>query len=95
MSEVASSISQMAASAGLTELMRSLRLIAESVYTEPLTRADLMRRWKLTEEKTLQRWCEDLRLKPFQGRGKHALYRMSAVIAAEQRGEKLNGGSGE
>lgn len=95
MSDVASSVSQIAATAGLSELMRSLRLIAESVYTEPLSRDDVMRRWKLTEEKTFLRWCEELRLKPFQGRGKHALYRMSAVITAEQRGEKRNGGTGE
>lgn len=95
MSDAASQLEQMAASAGLTELMRCLGVIAESVYIAPLTRDQLMQRWGLTEVRTFERWCEDLHLEPFQGRGKHARYRMSAVLKAEQKGEKKNGGAGE
>ena len=95
MSEVAATLEQMAANAGLQELMRSLAVIAESVYTAPLTRDQLMQRWKLTEVKTFTRWCDELNLRPFEGCGKHARYRMSAVLKAEQKGEKNNGGSGE
>lgn len=95
MSEAGASMTQMAAAAGITEVMRCMRAIAEAVYTAPLTREELMLRWKLTEVKTFDRWCAELRLKPFEGRGLHARYRMSAVITAEQRGEKRNGGTGE
>lgn len=95
MSAAAEQLTQMAASAGLTELMRNLAVIAESVYTAPLTRDELMARWKLTEVRTFERWCEELRLVPFEGRGKHARFRMNAVLKAEQKGERNNGGSGE
>ena len=95
MSEAAEQLTQMAASAGLTELMRNLAVIAESVYTAPLTRDQLMKRWQLSEEKTFQRWCEELNLVPFEGRGKHARYRMSAILKAEKKGEINNGGDGE
>jgi len=95
MSEAAAQLETMAARAGLAELTRAFVAIAESVYTAPLTRDELMLRWKLAEEKTLLRRCEELRLVPFAGRGKHALYRMSAVLKAEQNGEKRNGGSGQ
>lgn len=80
---------------GLQALMGCLQRIAESVQSAPLTRDQLMRRWGLTEEKTFQRWCDELNLKPFEGRGRHARYRLPAVLRAEQRGEKRNGGSGE
>ena len=95
MSEASAQLEYMAASAGFTELMRCMSLIAESVHAAPLTRDQLMKRWQLTEEKTLQRWCDELNLQPFEGRGKHARYRMSAVLRAEQKGEKNNGGAGE
>lgn len=95
MSEAAAQLEQMASRAGLSELMRHLAVIAESVYTAPLTRDQLMERWQLTEEKTFQRWCEELNLMPFEGRGRHARYRMSAILKAEQKGEINNGGSGE
>jgi len=95
MSEAAAQLDQMAASVGLTELVRHLAVIAESVYAAPLTRDQLMKRWQLTEDKTLQRWCDELNLQPFEGRGKHARYRMSAVLKAEKKGEINNGGSGE
>lgn len=95
MSDVAAQLEQMTATAGLTELVRALAVIAESVYTAPLTRDELMQRWKLTEEKTFQRWCEELNLMPFEGRGRHARYRMSAVLKAERKGEINNGGDGE
>lgn len=95
MGEAAAQLEQMTSRAGLSELMRHLAVIAESVYTAPLTRDQLMERWQLTEEKTLQRWCDELNLQPFEGRGKHARYRMSAVLKAEKKGEINNGGSGE
>lgn len=79
---------------GLSELMGCLQRIADTLQSAPLTRDELMARWHLTEEKTFQRWCDELHLKPFEGRGKHARFRMAAVLRAEAKGEKRNGGEG-
>ena len=87
-------ILSMADERGLQALMGCLQRIAESVQSAPLSRDQLMERWGLTEEKTLQRWCDELGLKPFEGRGKHARYRLPAVLRAEAKGEKRNGGEG-
>lgn len=79
---------------GLQVLMTCLQRIADSVQSAPLSRDQLMKRWGLTEKKTFQRWCDELNLKPFEGRGRHARYRMTAVLRAEAKGEKRNGGEG-
>lgn len=77
---------------GLRALVEGLQRIAETVQTAPLTREELMKRWGLTEPKTLQRWCDERGLRPFAGTGAKARYRMTAVLRAEERGEQLNGG---
>jgi len=79
---------------GLSELIGCVQRIVASVHVAPLSRDELMKRWGLTEVKTFNRWCERSNLRPFEGRGEHARYRMNAVLRAEQRGEKLNGGEG-
>ena len=79
---------------GLQELMGCLHRIADSLHSAPLSRDALMARWGLPEEKTFVRWCDELNLKPFEGRGKHARYRLPAVLRAEQKGEQRNGGAG-
>lgn len=79
---------------GLAELLGCVERLVVSVQSAPLTRDQLMQRWGLTEEKTLLRWCDELGLRPFEGRGKAARFRMSAVLRAEARGEQLNGGEG-
>ena len=78
----------------MTEFMEGLKQVAQVMQSAPLTRDQLMQRWGITEEKTFQRWCEELRLYPFQGRGRTARYRITAVLRAEQKGEKFNGGEG-
>lgn len=78
----------------MSELMEGLKQMAHVVQSAPLTRDQLMQRWGITEEKTFQRWCEELGLCPFQGRGRTARFRITAVLRAEQKGEKLNGGEG-
>ena len=78
---------------GLQSLMDGLRQIAETMQTAPLTREQVMHRWQMPEAKTFQRWCDRVGLRPFEVTGKHARYRMTAVLRAEERGEKLNGGA--
>lgn len=77
---------------GIRELMNCLQTIAETMLTAPLTREQLMERWQMKEIKTFQRWCDELGLKPFEGTGRNARYRMPAILRAEERGEKLRGG---
>ncbi len=78
---------------GVRELMSCLQSIAEAVLSAPLTRDQLMQRWGLTEVKTFQRWCDDLGLRAFEGKGSSARFRMPAILRAEERGEQRNGGS--
>lgn len=79
-------------SPGVMELMNCVQRLVESVQTEPLTQAEVMKRWQLTSVKTFERRCRELRLVPFTGRGSSAVYRLPAVLRAEERGEKFNGG---
>jgi hypothetical protein len=76
----------------LHSVMEELRRLATAVQSEPLTQAQLRERWGNPDERTFQRWLQELRLVPFRGRGESAVYRMAAVLRAEEQGEKRNGG---
>lgn len=79
--------------ADVLELVDKVREAIHAVQTLPLTHAELRQRWGNPDERTFQRWREELGLRPFAGRGASALYRLPAVLRAEERGELQNGGA--
>ena len=81
-----------AATMELQGVMESVSRLVTVVQSEPLTHGQLWERWGKPEMRTFQRMREDLGLRPFTGRGETAMYRMAAVLRAEEAGEKRNGG---
>lgn len=79
-------------SADVQALLEPVRRLVTAVQSAPLSQAALRERWGNPDERTFQRWCKELRLVPFTGRGDSAMYTMAAVLRAEERGEKRNGG---
>lgn len=84
--------SMMPAAADLDAVLQPLTRLVTAVQSAPLTHEQLWVRWGKPDERTFQRWRDELNLKPFAGRGASALYRMAAVLRAEEAGEKRNGG---
>lgn len=76
----------------LEAVLGPLTRLVTAVQSAPLTHEQLWERWGKPDERTFQRWRDDLGLKPFMGRGASAMYRMAAVLRAEELGEKRNGG---
>lgn len=76
----------------LEAVLEPLTRLVTAVQSAPLSQAALRERWGEPDERTFQRWRDELGLKPFMGRGESAMYRMAAVLRAEERGEKKNGG---
>ena len=85
-------VSMMPGAAAIDAVLEPLSRWVTAVQSAPLTHEQLRKRWGEPEERTFQRWLQELNLKPFAGRGASALYRMAAVLRAEEAGEKRNGG---
>jgi hypothetical protein len=81
-----------AATLELQGVIESVSRLVTVVQSEPLTHGQLWERWGKPETRTFQRMRDDLGLRPFTGRGETAMYRMAAVLKAEEVGEKKNGG---
>lgn len=75
------------------EILGPITRLVTAVQSAPLTHAALWERWGKPSERNFQRMREELGLLPFVGRGETAMYRMAAVLRAEERGERKKGGA--
>lgn len=82
-----------AATLELNEVLDGLSRLVTVVQSAPLTHGQLWERWGKPDDRTFQRRRDELGLRAFTGRGETALYRMAAVLRAEEAGEKKNGGN--
>lgn len=77
----------------LDAVLEPLTRLVTAVQSAPLSQEQLWVRWGKPETRSFQRMRDELGLKPFTGRGESAMYRMAAVLRAEEMGETRNGGA--